>query len=528
MISILIALAPLLAQQVSAPVEIKARVEGTVINSLNGEAVRKATVILRARDKEHGQSYADETDGNGHFSIDDVEPGEYSVLAERPGFRFRPEGATGAPAPRVKVEIGQQINDLKIRLTPLGVIAGRVLDADGDPVRGASVSARRYVYSDGNKELRTIDQVQTGDKGDFRLFGLGAGTFYLTATYNRQSFNRAPESVSTFYPNAKDQAHAAPVELRAGAQLEGFDIRMQSTGVYSIRFELREGDVPSGGGFASFLVSEQGVQQFVSTNVSDNDLVFQGVQPGSYEAMVRLDHGEQQSYAIRRVEVVSADVEGGPLTFVPAVDVTGSVRVEGGAFTAFEKLRINLQADYRSPLVGNLNAELKPDGSFQFKNAAPRAYDLVMARTLGVYLKSIRSGDKQLAGRRIDLSSKIEPLTIVLGADVGEVEGSVQNARGDPVARARVTVIPDGDHSKRLDLTRSGFTNEKGEFKIKDVPPGEYKVFAWEDVPPGAPQDPDFRKPFEKQSAAIRMASNGHEKVQLTAIAKAQVDRSSQ
>ncbi|MGA2216118.1 MAG: hypothetical protein ABSH31_22790, partial [Bryobacteraceae bacterium] len=84
------------------------------------------------------------------------------------------------------------------------------------------------------------------------------------------------------------------------------------------------------------------------------------------------------------------------------------------------------------------------------------------------------------------------------------------------------------DRSKRMDLTRSGFSNEKGEFKIKDVPPGNYKVFAWEDVPVGAPQDPDFRKPFEKQSAAIRMASNGHEKVQLTAIAKAQVDRSSQ
>jgi hypothetical protein len=526
MIPILIA-AMLLAQQVSAPVAVQARVEGSVINSLNGGAVGKATVILRAHDRNHGPSYADETDASGRFSMDDVEPGAYAVVAERAGFSFQSTGATGAPPPEIKVEAGQQIKDVKVRLTPLGVIAGRVLDADGDPVAGANVAALRSVYSAGKKELRHVDQVQTGDKGNFRLFGLGAGTFYLTASYTRQNSDGPPESVATFYPNAADQGHAAPVELRAGAQLEGFEIRLQSTGVYSVRFEFPEGHAPEGD-YSPSLMSEQGDLHGSVTTVSDNDLVFIGVPPGSYEAVVRLDNEEKQSYAIRRVEVTNADVNGGTLTFVPAVDVTGAVRVEGGAFNGFEKLRVNLQADYRNPVVGNLNAEVKPDGSFLIKSAAPRVYELTIGRTPGVYLKSMRAGDKQLTGRRVDLSSKMEPLTILLGADVGEVEGSVQNAKGNPVARSRVNVIAYGDHSNRGDLNRFGFTDDKGEFKIKDVPPGEYKVFAWEDVPVGAPQDPEFRKPFEKQAASIRMQPNGHEQVQVTAISKAQVDRSSQ
>jgi hypothetical protein len=517
MISIWI-VAGLLAQQASAPVPVKARVEGSVINSLNGEAVGKVTVVLRAHDQDHGPSYADETDGNGHFSIDDVEPGEYAVVAERRGFSQQSAGATGAPPPSVKVEAGQSVKDLTIRLTPLGVIAGRVLDADGDPVAGASVAALRSVYSNGKKELRNVDQVQTGDKGDFRLFGLGAGTFYLTATHSRQSFNGPPESVSTFYPSASDQGHAAPVELHAGAHLEGFDIRMQATGVYSVRFEFLEGRAPEGG-FGAFLAGEQGSQQGRVVNFSDTGLVFIGVPPGSYEAVVTVSNEEKKSYAIQHVEVTNADVDGGTLTFVPAVEVTGSVRVEGGAFSGFEKLRINLQADYRNPMMGNLNAELKPDGSFLIKGAAPRVYELAIGRVPGVYLKAVRSGDKQLTGRRVDLSSKMEPLTILLGVDVGEVEGAVQNAKGDPMARARVNVIAYGDHANRGDLNRFGFADEKGEFKIKDVPPGEYKVFAWEDVPVGAPQDPEFRKPFEKQAASIRMQPNGHEKVQVTAIA---------
>ena len=176
------------------------------------------------------------------------------------------------------MEASQQIKGLKIRLTPLGVIAGRVVDADGDPVAGANVAALRYVYSDGKKELRNVDQVQTGGKGDFRLFGLGAGTFYLSATYDRQNSNGPPESVSTFYPNASDQGHAAPIQLRTGAQLGGFDIRLQSTSVYSVRFELPEGYEPKGG-YSPSLISEQGDMHGSVSMFSQNDVVFHSVPP---------------------------------------------------------------------------------------------------------------------------------------------------------------------------------------------------------------------------------------------------------
>jgi len=424
------------------------------------------------------------------------------------------------------VEAGQQIKDLKIRLIPLGVIAGRVLDADGEPVPGARVSAERYVYTAGKKELRTVSQVQTGDKGEFRLFGLGAGTFFLMATHGRFSPIGLPQSVSTFFPSAADQAHAAPVELRTGAQLQGFDIRLQSTGLYSVRFEFPEGHALEGS-LAPRLVGEQGTRYFGPMSVS-NDLVFLGVSPGSYDAIIGLDDEGKMSYAIQHVEVTNADVDGGTLTFVPGVDVKGTVRVEGGPFNGLETLRLNLESEYRTAGLGSVMAAMKPDGSFLIKAAVPQVYELALARTPGVYLKSIRAGDKQLDNRRIDLSSKLGHLTVVLGADAGEVEGTVLNAKGEPVARARVNAIAYGDHAAWGGLNRFGFSDDKGEFKIKDVPPGEYKVFAWEDVPVGAPQDPEFRKPFEKQAPTLRMPPNGSEKMQVTAISKAQVDRLSQ
>jgi hypothetical protein len=230
---------------------------------------------------------------------------------------------------------------------------------------------------------------------------------------------------------------------------------------------------------------------------------------------------EKPRYARLAVEVVNADVDGGTLNFLPAADISGSVRVEGGAAKGFERLRVDLRQTRPTPMMGSSSAEVKPDGSFLFKDVPPGAHELAIAGKAGLYLKSLRVGDKQLSDWRIDVTSKLEGLVIVLGADVGELEGSVQNAQGEPVLRARVNAIAYGDQANRTDLNRFTFTDEKGEFKIKDVAPGEYKIFAWEDVPVGAPQDPEFRKPFEKRAVSVKMQPNGHEKVQVTAIAAA-------
>jgi len=79
-------------------------------------------------------------------------------------------------------------------------------------------------------------------------------------------------------------------------------------------------------------------------------------------------------------------------------------------------------------------------------------------------------------------------------------------------------LIAYGSHLGRTDLSRPGFTDEQGKFHLRNVAPGEYKIFAWEDVPVGAPQDPEFRKPFEKQGLTLKMEPNGQQTVELTTI----------
>jgi hypothetical protein len=110
------------------------------------------------------------------------------------------------------------------------------------------------------------------------------------------------------------------------------------------------------------------------------------------------------------------------------------------------------------------------------------------------------------------------PISVILGADVGRIEGVVVLADGNPAPRVRVTLFPDGAHTGRPDLFKFAFTDDQGSFHFDKIPPGDYRLFAWQDVQPGEPQDPEFRKKFEKQSALVKLGPNSHETVPLTAI----------
>ena len=526
MIPLALIAAAFLAQEAPSAAVPTLSVSGKVLNSANGEGISKAIVILRNVDSTNGASYAEETDGAGHFQVNDIEPGSYFITANHPSYFLPPQGAPGSPPPRTKIESGQQLKDVNLRLLPLGVITGRVTDQDGDPVR-AEVQLMQYGYQNGKKEFRTTGMARTTEKGDFRLFGLRPGTYYLQASkidYMSASMERnvrgpKPQTSmgTTFFPNAADAAHAVPLQLEAGAQLRGIDFRVRPDSVHIIRFKLPDGERFSG--LAPMLMSADN-NMFVgsTTRVGPGYIDFGGLLSGSYIVLVTRTAEGRQMFARRQVDVANDDVDAGTLNFVPAMDVSGTVRIEGAATTPVQSLRVTLQPI--GPSQTRPEAEVKPDGTFTVRGVQPNSYRVMLANGPGkLYVKSIRIGDQDLADRRIDLTGTApDPISILLASDVGTIDGSVQHAGGEPAARVRVTAIPYGDHIGRGELQKFAFTDDQGHFSIKNVAPGEYKVFAWEDVEIGAPQDPEFRKPFEKLAASVKLSSNGNQTVQLTAI----------
>jgi len=250
---------------------------------------------------------------------------------------------------------------------------------------------------------------------------------------------------------------------------------------------------------------------------TDEKFEFQDVSPGSYVIIGMLTAGGKELFIHQPIEVENADVENVNLEFLPAIEISGVVRRAGSQAAKIpDGLRLMLDSDLgfeRTPL-----AQVKPDGSFAIESVRPGAYEVMLGPLDDVYIKTVRVGDDVSQNTHIDLSKGAAPLEIVLASDVGDVEGTVQKANGDPAARVAVSLIPEGAIKERSGLRRFGFTDEKGKFHLRRVAPGDYRVFAWLDAPSQAVDDPDFRKPYEKQGVAVKLAPNGHATVDLTAI----------
>jgi Carboxypeptidase regulatory-like domain len=523
-----------------APANTAGRVEGRVLNSANGEPVGKVIVVLGTRSGAKGTSYVAKTDAGGRFAVEAVEPGEYTISAERQGFMVKPPGASGMPLPPLKVESGQPVPEITITLVPLGVITGRVMDEDGDPIRGVDVRAMQYGYVAGKRQLRNMAQSSANEKGEFRLYGLRPGTFYVQASGrgfqtilgppgDQIRGSRQPSAfTTTFYPSTTDVGHAVPVDVAAGALLRGIDIHLRREGAYAVRGKLPPGE--SSQGFANYFIQiypREGdrISPF-GTRRTNEAFEINGVTPGSYAIVgVRTDV-DKRTYAYQSVDVVNEDVDVGLLTFSPGVDISGVVQIEGGK-TRPPDLRVSLQQSGPS-MSGSPSAEVKADGSFVLHDVGPSVYQLNLGAVPGAYLKSVKFGDHALQDRRIDLTQGGGQLAIVLASDIAQVEGSVKKADGQAAARVRVTLVPEGDQFGSQDVPRYAFSDEKGGFKMNNVPPGEYKIFAWEEVQAGAALDPEFRKPFEKRGVALKIPPNGHASADLTVISAAEMQRPAQ
>ena len=53
---------------------------------------------------------------------------------------------------------------------------------------------------------------------------------------------------------------------------------------------------------------------------------------------------------------------------------------------------------------------------------------------------------------------------------------------------------------------------------MRGIPPGEYKLFSWEEVELGAWEDPEFLKPFEEKGGKIALQEGDQKMLNLVSI----------
>ena len=135
------------------------------------------------------------------------------------------------------------------------------------------------------------------------------------------------------------------------------------------------------------------------------------------------------------------------------------------------------------------------------------------------YLKSARVGGADVLIPGLSISHDTSPgtLDLHLALDGGRVDGTVLHNQ-NPAPAALVVLVPDPPNRDRDELYSSKLADELGRFSLLGLPPGDFKLFAWESGQGLDFKDPEFLKNYEDRGRRVHIETNQQQNVQLELI----------
>jgi hypothetical protein len=168
----------------------------------------------------------------------------------------------------------------------------------------------------------------------------------------------------------------------------------------------------------------------------------------------------------------------------------------------------------RSALVspeGNFSVPAVPEGRFRVTAVAGLPADL--------YLADVRANAMSVFDSGFDVSTRLNSLIeVVLGSGAGTVDGIVRDGPTKVFPNATVALIPEGKRRQNRALYFSAASDASGRFTIRGVPPGDYKLFAWESIPTFAYQNSAFIAKHEERGRAVHVGQGGTASAELQII----------
>lgn len=529
------------APQSSKPIE-PCTVSGRVVSAAEGTPIVSARVgLIKEGPKPDRAVFATTSDSAGHFEFKQVPPGRYRFFASRAGFVGQEYQAQGPNSgAMLSLSPGQVVDDAMFRLTRAAVITGRVLDEAGEPMQGVAVSALRKETADEREESglrRKNDPLMqsagdvTNDRGEYRVFGLKAGEYYLRASQSDETWvgryggidwdpmdsqlireAGGPQYAPLYYPGVLQPSEAQPIHLSAGEEIQAdFAMRLIRTVEVSGHVVGADGK-PATHAYVQLNVSgvdTYGPQDLGASADSKGEFTIKGVAPGSYLIVAHQRVEDRNFSARQRLEVGETKLDNVVLSFTNGTELKGRITAASSGVT-LEQLHVFLSPMDEDGGFGG-SAQVKADGSFEIPNLADGSYvPHVGAVEPGWYMKSARMGaaDVLQNGVQIERGSNTGTLEIVLSSGAAQLDGSVTQDN-KAMAGASVRAEPEPETLFNVHRGRRSETDQNGNFSIPNIPPGKYKVVA--KLPSGSPEVPAV----SSEPQIITLGEHDHQTVQL-------------
>ncbi|HZQ67043.1 MAG TPA: carboxypeptidase regulatory-like domain-containing protein [Terriglobales bacterium] len=458
-------------------------ISGTVVNSVSGEPIRGALVQVVS-----GMPDAVLTDGDGRFQFDDQPNPQASLIAHKPGFLNDADTLAINQSQSFPAQVRPQTGPVVIKLTPQGVISGRVLDETGEPIEDLPVKLIYVHIVDGRKRWEQRSTTVTNPEGAFRFADLTPGSYYVKAGPSAVAafISRHEDAFgAVFYPSPPGVAGASPLHVGVGERVEA-DFSLKSEPVYKVSgvvAGLAEGQgaglqvmdefgdvVPApiemGPGAGSFQLRVPGGRYFIRAWVQGADRVQRWA-----EQTLRV---QSDMNNLRLVPVTSAVI---PVAIRTEFS-NKSLRVLQAAGRPFQAATVRLVPQGPALAGSDVYAGTRfvpgQPAELAFQNVPPGKYELAINPNGNWYVQSARMGDVDALQDELNIPSggSLPPLEIVLRDDGGSLTGTVQ-ADG-PETWCQVIVVPDSNRSQ----VRTQTIGTGAQFDFSNLAPDGYSVFA--------------------------------------------------
>lgn len=485
-------------------------IRGRITAADSGSVLRRAQVRLIAPASR--QTIVTTTDADGSYEFRGLNPGQYALVASKGGFvqtQYGQRRAFVAGTP-IELKAGQTLDQMDIRLAPGASVDGRVFDEYGEPIADAMVMTLRGQYAGGRKRVVNVGRVlTTNERGEFHLFGLPAGNYYLSATLmSGQNMSDAATRAGyapTYYPGNSDIAAAETIALIEGEQRSGLMLTLDAVRTATLSGSAFDSDHrPLGGGVVTVVNSVSGFPIPIASAPisSDGAFLVANVPPGRFTVHATSNStasGAAPEVATQAIAVAGQDLSGLTLLAPKPGIVSGVLTRAAGETDPLPQamqLRIVAARPAEDLVAAGTLVRANADGSFHGASRPGAVLIELAGAPPGWHIKQIlqRGADVTDSGIRLSAGDSTDGVEVVLTRSPTTVSGTVVDSTKRPVHEYSVAIFSKdrnrwGYRSRYVSAARP---NQQGIFSIKGLPPGEYLAVAVDYLEQGEDQDQTF------------------------------------
>jgi protocatechuate 3,4-dioxygenase beta subunit len=476
------------------------KIAGTVVSATTGAPLSQARISI-AETRDRGKAISMVTSEAGHFEFSQLKAGKYSLQGAKRGFissayEQHEQFSTA-------IVTGQEFSteNLVLRLTPMALITGHLMDEFGEPVRNARVMLYLENHGGGMTRIIRYSNSQSDDRGfyDFSLLRPGkyyisvdAKPWYATHPTTASSAGESPASQvapaldaaypTTYYNGATEADSATPIAVKGGDRLE-IDMHLNPVPALHLIFRIPENKPDQPYNFTMPALQKHVFDSVESIEVDGTNPVapgvfeVTGVPPGRYTVRTKnTDSGQLEQ---------SADVDlvrDGQDLNESRGESLGSLKLSlkmPGDEPLPTQYAVGLQ-DSRRWMVAFRQGD--PTGQFSFEDLAPGRYAILVGsqtKTYSVVRTSSPSGTSSGHDVNVTPGAAIE-VSASVATGIVTIEGVVQK-KDKKVAGVMVALVPN-DPVAHIELFRRDQSDFDGTFVLRGVIPGSYTIVAVEDA----------------------------------------------